>query len=71
MVEPLMIRETVNEKHPGYATWITIPELDHFMMKSKDWKEAFRNFNDRQYLKGNFNQDIADTINQWLKKNSQ
>jgi pimeloyl-ACP methyl ester carboxylesterase len=71
MVEPLMIRETVNEKHPGFATWITIPELDHFMMKSRDWKEAYQNFKEQQYLKGNFNSAIADRTIEWLKKNSQ
>ena len=71
MVEPFMIHETVNEKHPGFATWITIRELDHFMMRSKDWTEAYRNFKDQQYLKGNFNKEIADATVEWLKKNRQ
>jgi uncharacterized protein len=71
IIEPFMIRETVNEKHSGFATWITIPELDHFMMKSRDRKEAYRNFRDQQYLKGNFNKQIANVTVEWLKKNSQ
>lgn len=67
LVEPMMIEKSVNEKHPGSATWITIPELDHFMMKSKDWPEAVRNFRDGQYAKGNFNYDIARETVKWLK----
>jgi pimeloyl-ACP methyl ester carboxylesterase len=67
LVEPMMIEKTVNEKHPGSATWITIPNLDHFMMKSKDWPEAVKNFRDQQYAKGNFNYDIANETVKWLK----
>jgi uncharacterized protein len=67
LVEPMMIEKTVNEKHPGSAIWITIPELDHFMMKSKDWPEAVKNFREGQYAKGNFNYDIANETVKWLK----
>ncbi|MFT3794478.1 alpha/beta fold hydrolase [Flavobacterium sp.] len=67
LVEPMMIEKTVNEKHPGNALWITIPDLDHFMMKSKDWPEAVKNFRDGQYAKGNFNTKIADETVKWLK----
>lgn len=66
-VEPLMIRETVNQAHPGTATMITIPDMDHFMMVSKDWKEAYQHFKDQEYLKGNFNPGMTrETVN-WLK----
>lgn len=67
LVEPMLIEKTVNEKIPGSAVWITIPELDHFMMKSKDWPEAVKNFRDQQYAKGNFNYDIAIETIKWLK----
>ena len=68
IVEPRLIKETVNAAHPGNATMILIPHLDHFMMKSANWEEARDNFNKQQYNKGNFNYDIAkETIN-WLKK---
>ncbi len=67
LVEPMLIEKTVNEKHPGNAVWITIPGLDHFMMKSKDWEEAAKNFKDGQYAKGNFNYDIANETVKWLK----
>lgn len=67
LVEPMMIEKTVNEPRPGSAIWITIPELDHFMMKSKDWPEAVKNFRDGQYAKGNFNPAIAEETVKWLK----
>lgn len=66
-VEPLMIRETVNQAHPGTATMITIPDMDHFMMVSTDWKEAYQHFKDQEYLKGNFNTAIANETLKWLK----
>lgn len=68
LVEPFMIRETVNAAHPGTATWITIDDIDHFMMKSKDWKEAAANFKAQQYAKGNFNYKIAEETVKWLKQ---
>jgi pimeloyl-ACP methyl ester carboxylesterase len=67
-VEPMMINETVNAAHPGNATWTTIPDIDHFMMKSNNWKEAATNFKTQQYLKGNFNYRIAEETIRWLKK---
>ncbi len=67
LVEPMLTQKTINEKHPNTATWITIPDLDHFMMKSKDWPEAVKNFKDQQYAKGNFNYKIAEETVKWLK----
>ncbi|TGD58581.1 alpha/beta fold hydrolase [Flavobacterium humi] len=67
LVEPMLTQKTINEKHPNTATWITIPDLDHFMMKSKDWPEAVKNFNEQQYAKGNFNEKIAQETVKWLQ----
>lgn len=67
LVEPMLIEKTVNEKNPGFATWITIPNLDHFMMKSSSWPEAVKNFNEQQYAKGNFNYKIAEETVKWLQ----
>ncbi len=63
----MLIQNTVNEAHPGFAEWITIPELDHFMMKSGSWFEAVKNFEEQQYTKGNFNYKIAEETIKWLK----
>jgi len=68
IVEPQLITRTVNEAHPGNATMQVIPELDHFMMKSKNWEEARDNFNTQQYNKGNFNYAIAEATINWLKQ---
>ncbi len=68
IVEPILIKETVNEAHPGNATMVVVPELDHFMMKSKNWEEARDNFKTQQYSKGNFNYSIAEETVNWLKK---
>lgn len=66
-VEPLMIYETINEAHPGNATMVVIDDLDHFMMRSTDWKEASKHFKEQQYLKGNFNYRISDETVKWLE----
>ncbi len=67
-VEPALTQKTVNEAHPNTATMVTIPDLDHFMMKSKDWNEAARNFREQQYLKGNFNYSIVDETLKWMNE---
>lgn len=66
LVEPFMIKETVNEAHSGNATWVTINDIDHFMMKSDSWKEAAANFKSQLYAKGNFNYKIAEETVKWL-----
>ena len=66
--EPLLMMQTVNAAHPGNATMIIVPQLDHFMMKSATWEEARDNFKSQQYSKGNFNYAIAVESINWLKK---
>lgn len=68
MVEPMLIRQTVNESHPGNATQVIIEGIDHFMMNSKDWKEAYLHFKNQEYNKGNFNHKMADETINWLKR---
>ncbi|MEP7256338.1 MAG: alpha/beta fold hydrolase [Ferruginibacter sp.] len=68
IAEPQLITACVNAAHPGNATMVVVPELDHFMMKSKNWQEARDNFKKQQYNKGNFNYSIAEETVNWLKK---
>jgi uncharacterized protein len=68
-LEPALIEKTINEAHPNMAIAITIPDIDHFMMKSADWKEAVTNFKEQQYLKGNFNYRITEETVKWLRNN--
>lgn len=65
-VEPMLTQKTVNEAHANTATLVTIPDLDHFMMKSPDWNAAARNFREQQYLKGNFNYSIVEETLKWM-----
>jgi pimeloyl-ACP methyl ester carboxylesterase len=67
-IEPVLIEKTVNATHPGSANRIQIDDLDHFMMKSDSYEEAVKNFREQQYLKGNFNQRLADETVAWLNK---
>ncbi len=66
--EPFLMQQTINASHPGNATMLVVPQLDHFMMKSATWEAARDNFREQQYAKGNFNEAIAtETIN-WLRQ---
>jgi len=68
IAEPQLITAAVNAQHPGNATMIVVPQLDHFMMKSATWAEARDNFKQQQYLRGNFNMGIAVATINWLKQ---
>ena len=70
IVEPQLIKATVNEKHPGNATMIIVPQLDHFMMKSANYEEARDNFRKQQYNKGNFNYNLAVETIKWLNNSN-
>jgi pimeloyl-ACP methyl ester carboxylesterase len=66
IAEPKLITAAVNAAHPGNAVMIVVPQLDHFMMKSKTYEEARDNFNTQQYAKGNFNYSIVTETVNWL-----
>ena len=68
IAEPQLIKGAVNAAHPGNATMIVVPQLDHFMMKSANYEEARDNFNKQQYNKGNFNYSIAEETISWLMR---
>jgi alpha-beta hydrolase superfamily lysophospholipase len=67
-VEPYLIQQTVNMQHPAKATMHIIPDADHLLMRSKNFEEAVKNFNERKYLEGNFNEEICEIMNAWLLK---
>lgn len=67
-IEPILIEQTVNEAHPGNATRLQLPGIDHFMMHSSDYPQAIRNFKDRAYTKGNFNFTITQETLKWMDK---
>lgn len=65
-LEPFLIVKAVNSNHPGKAKLITIPELDHLLMHSKDFTEAAKNMNHKEYLKGNFDTRLLNESIQWI-----
>lgn len=67
-VESYLIAETVNKSHKGNATMITIPGVDHLIMNSKDYPEAVRNMNNKEYLKGNFNTQLLNETIRWMER---
>lgn len=67
LVEPMLTADAVNSVRPGNAKRVTIPDLDHFMMRSRDWKQAVEHFRSQQYQKGNFHNGLASETLQWLK----
>jgi pimeloyl-ACP methyl ester carboxylesterase len=67
-IEPVLIEQTVNSVHGGNATRVQIEDLDHFMMKSNNYKEAVENFKAQAYMKGNFNYKISSETINWLNK---
>lgn len=67
-IEPQLVAQTVNSAHPGNGTLVQMEEVDHFMMKSRDYKDALANFRNQEYAKGNFNPRIAEETVKWLQK---
>src|SRR5690606_10835506 len=48
-LEHELITRTVNNAHPGNATHITIPDIDHLIVRNPDWKSAHANFSNKSY----------------------
>lgn len=67
-IEPVLIEQNVNAMRPGSATRVQIEDLDHFMMKSRNFQEAVSNFRNQAYLKGNFNYQLSTSTVQWLNQ---
>ena len=67
-LEHQLITNTVNAAHPGNATHITIPDIDHLLIRNPDWKSAHVNFSNKAYRDSHFHQGFADTVNSWMKR---
>ena len=65
-LEHQLITRTVNAVHPGNATHITIPDIDHLLLRNKDWKEAYDTYNNRQTWADKFHFGFTETINKWM-----
>jgi hypothetical protein len=67
-VEPVLIENAVNSEHAGHATRVTMPGIDHMMMRSKDYPEALEHFNAQEWNKGNYNPVIGVETVGWLRR---
>jgi pimeloyl-ACP methyl ester carboxylesterase len=67
-LEHELITRAVNAAHPGNATHLTIPDIDHLLIRNPDWPSAHKHFMDKAYKDKNFHSGFADAVNQWMKK---
>ena len=67
-LEHELITQTVNAAHPGHATHITIPDIDHLLIRNTDRKSAHANFSNKAYRDLNFHSGFADSVNEWIKQ---
>ncbi len=67
-VEPYLISAAVNKAHPGNATTVTIPQLDHLLMHSMNFEQAVKNMNQKDYLNGNFDSRLLNESIRWMDK---
>ena len=66
-LEHELIVRTVNSTHPGNATHVNIPDVDHLIIQNPDWKTAHKNFSDVAYRNTHFHQGFANITVQWMK----
>lgn len=67
-LEHKLIVNTVNSTHPGKATHINIPDLDHLLTSNPNHDSAHKNFMNAAYKKDHFHQGFADTTVWWMKE---
>lgn len=67
-LEHELIVRTVNSTHPGNAQHITIPDVDHLIIRNPDWPSAHKHFMDASYKKEHFHQGFADATVKWMKE---
>ena len=66
-IEHELIVRTVNSTHPGNATYMEIPDVDHLITRNPDWESAHKHISDAAYRNANFHQGFADKITAWMK----
>ena len=67
-LEHQLIVRTVNRTHPGNATEVTIPDIDHLLTVNANWQDAHDHFSDKTYRDSHFHQGFADTVTNWMLK---
>jgi len=67
-LEHFLLTETVNAAHPGNGTHITIPDIDHIMVRNEDWKSSHKNIANAEYRNANFHYGIAEETVRWMER---
>ncbi|HEY4652822.1 MAG TPA: alpha/beta hydrolase, partial [Pontibacter sp.] len=64
------IVDVVNHYHPGHATFLTMPETNHSLIKVEGMAEGVAQMNKRDldYNKKNFNTDLITQTDAWMKR---
>lgn len=67
-LEHQLITRTVNSVHPGNGTHITIPDVDHLILRNSNWKEAYNTFNDRSTWAEKSHLGFVETVTGWMNE---
>ncbi len=65
-LEHELLTKTVNASHPGYATHITIPDIDHIMVRNKDRAASMKHIADTNYMQVNYHKGLGEEIIKWI-----
>jgi hypothetical protein len=63
-----MLRDALNEAHPGRTTYVEIAAMDHWLSRASDQRESFKRAVDLGRPIGTFNPEAAKIAIQWLNK---
>ena len=66
-LEHQLIERTVNAAHPGNATFLRIPDVDHLISQNPDWKSSQKHIGDIAYRNTHFHQGLADSTVKWMR----
>lgn len=67
-LEHQLITRTVNSVRPGNCTHITIPDLDHLILRNNNWEEAYNTFNDRSSWPEKYHTGFPVTVTKWMNE---
>ncbi len=71
LLEHELITRTIESVRPGNVIHITIPDVDHLLIRNVNWESAHSNFSRKAYREANFHQGLADSTVVWMRKQMQ
>jgi uncharacterized protein len=67
-VEPCLITNAVNSKHPHHATMAIISGVDHLLMSADNFQEAIENFNNKKYVTEPASVELIKATLDWMEE---